>query len=76
MMLSMLSSTDWMKQADDWGYSYWVAARSVWLVFRLKNQLPLSLVLPMAYWWKRPTLNQTGELKAPYWLTQSQVSSR
>ena len=30
MMLSMLSSTDWMKQALHWGYSYWVWARPAW----------------------------------------------
>ena len=28
--------------------------------------------MPTLYWWYRPTLNQTGELNAPYWLRHSQ----
>src|SRR5258706_15062505 len=35
MIDSMLSSTDWMKQALHWGYSYWVFARSAWPSLRL-----------------------------------------
>src|SRR6266850_6652197 len=41
MMDSMLSSTDWMKHALHWGYSYCVLPRSAWAVRRLKYQLPL-----------------------------------
>ena len=32
MMSSMLSSTDWIKQADAWGYSYGVSGRWIELV--------------------------------------------
>ena len=50
MMLSMLSWTDWMKQALACGYSYWVGARRATLALRSQNQLPRSLPLPTPYW--------------------------
>src|SRR5437899_10678068 len=40
MMDSILSSTDWMKQALHCGYSYWVLVRSAWPVLRLYKHLP------------------------------------
>src|SRR6185436_3960453 len=50
MIDSMLSSTDWMKQALHCGYSYCVRARSAWPVRRLKYQLPLLDDFTMPYW--------------------------
>src|SRR5258708_19928021 len=75
MISSMVSSTAWMKQAEACGCSYWLAARSASCFVRFKNKFPCPHPLPTLYCWYRPTLNQTGLLNAPYWFTQSQVSS-
>ena len=47
MMDSMLSCTDWMKQALHCGYSYCVFARSARPVLGSQNQLPRLEELPM-----------------------------
>ncbi len=70
MMSSMLSST----RLDEAGRGLRElvrgsrAARIVW-VSRSQRQLQAAPFTP--YWWYRPTLNQTGELKAPCWWRQS-----
>src|SRR5690606_6820500 len=73
-MSSMESSTEMMKQALAWGRTYGSTSMTV-PVSASQPEIVLPPVSVIPYWWWRPTLNQAGLLKAPYWLTQSQVSS-
>src|SRR5215470_10517315 len=63
MMSSMLSRTLWMKQAEPCGYSYGFSGWPTELVSGFQFQLHWAPLTP--YMWYRPTLNHTGELKAP-----------
>ena len=73
-MSSTESWTEMMKHADACGR--WYGSTS-WICCDAGSQP--EIVLPpesrMPYCWPRPTLNQTGELNAPTWFVQSQVSS-
>src|ERR1044071_4308939 len=73
MMDSIVSLTDRVKQAEICGCSNWFGQRSALPVVGLYHQLPIDW-FPTLYSCHRPTLNQTGELKAACWLRQSQQS--
>src|SRR5581483_12285167 len=62
MISSILSCTLWMKQAEPCGYSYGFSGWRTVDVSASQCQLHCAPLTP--YWWNRPTLNQTGELKA------------
>src|ERR1700690_4055942 len=64
MMSSMSSRTLWMKQAEPCGYSYGFSGCVTCSLSGSQCQLHCEPLTP--YWWNNPTLNQTGELNAPY----------
>src|SRR3982075_2863727 len=67
------SLTAWMKHAEHCGRSYATSVSVVVLASKSHAQLPPDPA--MAYSCQSPRLNQTGELKAPYWLTSKWESS-
>src|SRR5262249_4760792 len=71
MMPPMRSGPDGMKQAAPCGYLYALETRTPWRVSSSQRQLLAGPSMP--YLWKRPTLNQTGELNEPYWCRQRAV---